>query len=191
MPEDLKTVADRLFSAAALHSGGLHSPGVRKHCQIIFACYFRKYSILWPQYAHILTGASSPSRHRPRHPPRHLTQRTSIAQDGKCVTGFASSSGPSFAAAAYLSILRRFHCLFGVLIRSCRACAAAASAFTSPKESVLLVLFLPTGSPCTVASANHKRSVFLYIKKSIKKSERSVLNKTRSKHIKVQKNAVY
>ena len=24
---------------------GLHSPGVRKHCQIIFACYFRKSSI--------------------------------------------------------------------------------------------------------------------------------------------------
>ena len=25
---------------------GLHSPGVRKHCQIIFASYFRKSSIL-------------------------------------------------------------------------------------------------------------------------------------------------
>ena len=24
---------------------GLHSPEVRKHCQIIFACYFRKSSI--------------------------------------------------------------------------------------------------------------------------------------------------
>ena len=24
---------------------GLHSPGVRKYCQIIFACYFRKSSI--------------------------------------------------------------------------------------------------------------------------------------------------
>ena len=24
---------------------GLHSPGVRNHCQIIFACYFRKSSI--------------------------------------------------------------------------------------------------------------------------------------------------
>ena len=24
---------------------GLHSPGVRKHCQIIFACYFRKLSV--------------------------------------------------------------------------------------------------------------------------------------------------
>ena len=34
---------------------GLHSPGIRKHCQIIFACYFRKWSIktliwLWLNY---------------------------------------------------------------------------------------------------------------------------------------------
>ena len=25
---------------------GIHSPGVRKHCQIIFACYFRKSCIV-------------------------------------------------------------------------------------------------------------------------------------------------
>ena len=36
---------------------GLHSPGVRKHCQIIFACYFRKSSINGP-VNHILTDSA-------------------------------------------------------------------------------------------------------------------------------------
>ena len=39
----------RPFSSAAsdvYKRQGLHSPGVRKHCQIIFACYFRKSSII-------------------------------------------------------------------------------------------------------------------------------------------------
>ena len=44
MPEDLKLSQ---IGSSPLPSPfrGLHSPGVRKHCQIIFACYFRKLSI--------------------------------------------------------------------------------------------------------------------------------------------------
>ena len=44
MPEDLKL---SLIGSSQLPPPlrGLHSPGVRKHCQIIFACYFRKSSI--------------------------------------------------------------------------------------------------------------------------------------------------
>ena len=44
MPEDLKL--SQIGSSQLPPSfRGLHSPGVRKHCQIIFACYFRKSSI--------------------------------------------------------------------------------------------------------------------------------------------------
>ena len=39
MPEDLKL--SQIGSSQMLPPfRGLHSPGVRKHCQIIFACYF-------------------------------------------------------------------------------------------------------------------------------------------------------
>ncbi len=43
MPEDLKLLQ---IGSSQLPPPfrGLHSPGVRKHCQIIFACYFRKSS---------------------------------------------------------------------------------------------------------------------------------------------------
>ena len=45
MPEDLKLLQ---IGSSQLPPPfrGLHSPGVRKHCQIIFACYFRKSSII-------------------------------------------------------------------------------------------------------------------------------------------------
>ena len=44
MPEDLKL--SQIGSSQPLPPfRGLHSPGVRKHCQIIFACYFLKSSI--------------------------------------------------------------------------------------------------------------------------------------------------
>ena len=45
MPEDLK-LPEIGSSQLPLAFRGLHSPGVRKHCQIIFACYFRKSSIV-------------------------------------------------------------------------------------------------------------------------------------------------
>ena len=41
MPEDLK-VSQIGSSPLPPPFRGLHSPGVRKHCQIIFACYFWK-----------------------------------------------------------------------------------------------------------------------------------------------------
>ena len=41
MPEDLK-LSQIGSSQLPPPFRGLHSPGVRKHCQIIFACYFRK-----------------------------------------------------------------------------------------------------------------------------------------------------
>ena len=44
MPEDLK-VSQIGSSPLSPPFRGLHSPGVRKHCQIIFACYFRKSSV--------------------------------------------------------------------------------------------------------------------------------------------------
>ena len=44
MPDDLK-VSQIGSSPLPPPFRGLHSPGVRKHCQIIFACYFRKSSI--------------------------------------------------------------------------------------------------------------------------------------------------
>ena len=44
MPEDLK-LSQIGSSQLPRPFRGLHSPGVRKHCQIIFACYFRKSSI--------------------------------------------------------------------------------------------------------------------------------------------------
>ena len=46
MPEDLK-VSQISSSPLPPPFRGLHSPGVRKHCQIIFACYFRKSSIVF------------------------------------------------------------------------------------------------------------------------------------------------
>ena len=45
MPEDLK-LSQIGSSQLPPPFRGLHSPGVRKHCQIIFACYFRKSSIV-------------------------------------------------------------------------------------------------------------------------------------------------
>ena len=45
MPEDLK-VSQIGSSPLPPPFRELHSPGVRKHGQIIFACYFRKSSIL-------------------------------------------------------------------------------------------------------------------------------------------------
>ena len=45
MPEDLK-VSQTGSSPLPPPFRGLHSPGVRKHCQIIFACNFRKSSII-------------------------------------------------------------------------------------------------------------------------------------------------
>ena len=44
MPEDLK-LSQIGYPPQPPPSRGLHSPGVRKHCQMIFACYFRKSSI--------------------------------------------------------------------------------------------------------------------------------------------------
>ena len=44
MPEDLK-LSQIGSSPLPPPFRGLHSPRVRKHCQIIFACYFRKSSI--------------------------------------------------------------------------------------------------------------------------------------------------
>ena len=44
MPEDLK-LSQVGSSQLPPPFRGLHFPGVRKHCQIIFACYFRKLSI--------------------------------------------------------------------------------------------------------------------------------------------------
>ena len=44
MPEDLK-LSQIGSSQLPPPFRGLHSPGVRKHFQIIFACYFRKSSI--------------------------------------------------------------------------------------------------------------------------------------------------
>ena len=44
MPEDLK-LSQIGSSQLPPPFRGLHYPGVRKHCQIIFACYFRKSSI--------------------------------------------------------------------------------------------------------------------------------------------------
>jgi len=44
MPEDLK-LSQIGSSQLPLPFRGLHSPGVKKHCQMIFACYFRKSSI--------------------------------------------------------------------------------------------------------------------------------------------------
>ena len=45
MPEDLK-LSQIGSSPLPTPFRGLHSPGVQKHCQIIFACYFRKSSII-------------------------------------------------------------------------------------------------------------------------------------------------
>ena len=45
MPEDLK-LSQIGSSPLPPPFRGLHSHGVRKHCQIIFACYFRKSSVI-------------------------------------------------------------------------------------------------------------------------------------------------
>ena len=45
MPEDLE-LSQIGSSQLSPPFRGLHSPGVRKHCQIIFACYFRKSSVI-------------------------------------------------------------------------------------------------------------------------------------------------
>ena len=45
MPEDIK-LSQIGYSQLPPPFRGLHSPGVRKHCQVIFACYFRKSSIV-------------------------------------------------------------------------------------------------------------------------------------------------
>ena len=61
MPEDLK-LSQIGSSQLTPPFRGLHSPGVRKHCQIIFACYFRKSSInetlKWLKALHTLTPKS-------------------------------------------------------------------------------------------------------------------------------------
>ena len=49
MPEDLK-LSQIGSSQLPPPFRGLHSPGVRKHCQIIFACYFWKSSITSLKY---------------------------------------------------------------------------------------------------------------------------------------------
>ena len=46
MPKDLK-LSQIGSSPLPPPFRGLHYTGVRKHCQIIFACYFRKSSIMW------------------------------------------------------------------------------------------------------------------------------------------------
>ena len=46
MPKDLK-VSQIGSSPLPPPFRGLHSLGVRKHCQIIFTCYFRKSSVCW------------------------------------------------------------------------------------------------------------------------------------------------
>ena len=48
MPEDLK-LSQIGSSQLPIPFRGLHSPRLRKHCQIIFACYFRKSSISSPK----------------------------------------------------------------------------------------------------------------------------------------------
>ena len=45
MPEDLK-LSQIGSSQLPPPFRGLHTPGVQKHCQIIFACYFRKSSVV-------------------------------------------------------------------------------------------------------------------------------------------------
>ena len=45
MPEDLK-LSQIGSSQLPPPFRGLHSPGVRKNCKIIFTCYFRKFSIV-------------------------------------------------------------------------------------------------------------------------------------------------
>ena len=50
MPEDIK-LSQIGSSQLPPPLRGLHSPGVRKHCQIIFACYFRKSSIAMVPHA--------------------------------------------------------------------------------------------------------------------------------------------
>ena len=53
MPEDLK-LSQIGSSQLPPPFRGLHSPGVRKHCQIIFACYFRKSSIVFSSIQNII-----------------------------------------------------------------------------------------------------------------------------------------
>ena len=118
---------------------GLHSPRVRKHCQIIFACYFRN---------RLFCGHSMPtSSRKPRH--RHVTAtsfgtKNVYRTDGKWVTGsqqlrsitrccsvFVNSPTFSLPLWCLNSFVHSMHC------RCFSPCPA--------KGSVLLVLFLPTG----------------------------------------------
>ena len=62
MPQDLK-VSQIGSSPMPPPFRGLHSPGVRKHYQIIFACYFRKSSILRKFPNCVIFNISSDSRH--------------------------------------------------------------------------------------------------------------------------------
>ena len=63
MPEDLKLLQ---IGSSQLPPPfrGLHSPGVRKHCQIIFACYFRKSSIDSRRKIPCRTVDSNPRQYR-------------------------------------------------------------------------------------------------------------------------------
>ena len=61
MPEDLK-LSQIGSSQLPPPFRGLHSPGVRKHCQIIFACYFRKSSIVYRKSFCFMSSAFSACR---------------------------------------------------------------------------------------------------------------------------------
>ncbi len=76
MPEDLK-VSQIGSSPLPPPFRGLHSPGVRKHCQIIFACYFRKSSIGFRRPVNC-TGSPQANKQR-RQPTRDKTLLRSMS----------------------------------------------------------------------------------------------------------------
>ena len=75
MPEDLNL--SQIGSSQLLPPlRGLHSPGVRKHCQFIFACYFRKSSI-----THRLTHTRTHDFNVPSTQPHHRVSRPATASE--------------------------------------------------------------------------------------------------------------
>ncbi len=108
MPEDLK-LSQIGSSQLPPPFRGLHSPGVRKHCQIIFACYFRKSSIVsraCPQWRSACIAVSpglcrhppvhvSPTRPRPTHLSTSLTHTAHL---------FTSQPPVQFPCKSYSSI---------------------------------------------------------------------------------------
>ena len=62
MPEDLK-LSQIGSSQLPPPFRGLHSPGVRKHCQIISACYFRKSSIKLTSQSVVSFGSLAETLH--------------------------------------------------------------------------------------------------------------------------------